>query len=480
MDRPPSDLSWWLSEAQPAGFKATSPLDGSTRADLCIVGGGYTGLWTALHVKEQDPAADVVLLEAGTCGSGASGRNGGFALSWWAKLATLVKLFGPEEAVRLAEASAESVTAIGDFCAEHDIDAHYRQEGWMWTATNPAQLDSWSEAMDVAASHGREPFRSVPAEDVAAMAGSPAHLDGVFEPTAATVQPAALAVGLRRVALERGVRIFEYSPMRSWLDLGSKVRIQTASGTVHADKVVLATNAWMVREPQIARMLVVVTSDMVITRPIPELLEHTGPRDGLAVSDSRMLVNYYRTTRDHRMAFGHGGGRFGFGRRVPDSFNGPSSRTEAVAAAMRQIYPTLGRELIDSSWTGPIDRSISSLPLFGRLNGSDRVLYGVGYSGNGVGPSHLGGRILASLALDRRDEWTTSRMANGPVGLYPPEPLKYFGGVALRSVLERKERTEDSGRTPGRLVRTASLLAPPGLVPVRRKSKPPNRVAPGR
>lgn len=471
MDQPVSELSWWLAEAQGTDDTAAPPLTGEIRADICIVGGGYTGLWTALQIKQQDPATEVVILEASTCGSGASGRNGGFALSWWAKLATLVKLFGADEGVRLAEASADAITSIGEFCAQHDIDAHFRPEGWLWAATNRAQLDSWDEAQAVAGRHGRDPFRPLSTESVATMAGSDTHLGGVFEPTAATVQPALLARGLRRVALESGVRIFEHTPMQSWEE-DRGVRVRTPSGSVRSDKLVLATNAWMVREPQVARMLVVVTSDMVVTRPIPEILDRTGPRDGLAVSDSRMLVNYYRTTRDRRLAFGHGGGRFGFGRSVGKRFNGPSARAAAVSAAMTRLYPELTGDLVESSWTGPIDRSISSLPVFGHLNGSERVLYGVGYSGNGVGPSHLGGRILASLALERADEWSASRMARGPVGTYPPEPIKYVGGVALRAVLERKEKTEDRGKTPGRLIRTASLLAPPGLVPVRRNSSP--------
>ncbi len=479
MDRPVSELSWWLAQAQGADFASAPPLTGGVRADICIVGGGYTGLWTALQIKRQDPAAEVVVLEASTCGSGASGRNGGFALSWWAKLATLVKLFGAEEGVRLAEASQEAISSIGEFCAEHDIDAHFRPEGWLWAATNRAQLDSWDEARAVAGQHGREPFRSLSPEAVVTMAGSPTHLGGVFEPTAATVQPALLARGLRRVALESGVRIFEHTPMQSWAE-DHGVRVNTPLGTVEADKLVLATNAWMVREPQVARMLVVVTSDMVVTRPIPELLDRTGPQDGLAVSDSRMLVNYYRTTSDQRLAFGHGGGSFGFGRSVGKRFNGPSSRASAVSEAMTRLYPEIDTNLVESSWTGPIDRSISSLPVFGHLNGSERVLYGVGYSGNGVGPSHLGGRILASLALGQDDEWSASRMAHGPVGTYPPEPIKYVGGVSLRAVLQRKEKTEDRGRTPGRLIRTASLLAPPGLVPVRRNSKPDNGTTAGR
>lgn len=471
MNRPVAELSWWLSEAQGVDYESMAPLIGSIRSDVCIIGGGFTGLWTAFHIKQEDPGADVVLLEARTCGSGASGRNGGMALSWWAKLATLTKLFGPDEAVRLADASGEAISAIGELCARHGIEAHFHHEGWLWTATNRAQLGAWDDAIAAAARHGREPFRALSAVEVASRAGSVTHVGGVFESTAATVQPALLARGLRRVALECGVRIFEQTPMESW-DEGQSVRVRTPAGNVTTEKLVLATNAWMVREPEVARMLVVVTSDMVVTRPVPELLERTGPRRGLGVSDSRMLVNYYRTTHDHRMAFGRGGGSFGYGRRVSSRFNGPSARADVVAAAMTQIYPDLDASLVTTSWTGPIDRSISSLPVFGRLGGCARVLYGVGYSGNGVAPSYLGGRILASLALDRRDVWTTSRMAQGPVGTYPPEPVKYIGGIALRAVLARKERVEDQGRSPGRLIRAASLLAPPGLVPVRRKVQP--------
>lgn len=466
-----AQLSWWLAEAQSEAGVPAPPLRGDTSADVCIVGGGYSGLWTAIHLKASNPTADVVLLEGRTCGSGASGRNGGLIMSWWSKLPTLVKLFGVQDGLRLANASAEAVTAIGEFCAQNDIEAHYRQEGWLWAATNQAQLGSWEEAISLAAVHGKQPFRELTAHEAAAEAGSKTYLGGVFEPTAATVQPAMLARGLRRVAIDRGVRIHEHSPMTRWED-GSRVRVSTPGGTVDAGKVVLATNAWMVREAQIARALVVVTSDMVVTRPIPELLRMTGPRDGLAVSDSRMLVNYHRTTHDQRLAFGHGGGSFGFGRRVGSRFDGASARADAVAKAMNQMYPDLTSSLVASSWTGPIDRSVSSLPFFGALGRTGRVVYGVGYSGNGVGPSYLGGTILASLALDCRDEWTESRMAQGPIGAYPHEPAKYLGGVALRAVLARKEKVEDQGRKPSRIVHALSLLAPPGLVPVRRDREP--------
>lgn len=462
-------LSWWLAQTDTARDEPTPALDGVSTCDVCVVGGGYSGLWTAIRLKEAEPAADVMLIEARECGSGASGRNGGFVLSWWAKLATLVKLFGSEEAVRLAGASAGAVTGIGAFCEEHGIDAHYRNDGWLWAATNTAQLGSWDEAIAVAAELGREPFRALSRDRVAEAAGSRAHVGGVLEPSAATVQPALLARGLRRVALERGVQIHERTPMTTWVD-GPRVRVTTPRGTVDAAKLVLSTNAWMVREQHIARSLVIVTSDMVVTEPIPGDRPPL-PERGLAVSDSRMLVNYYQTTQDGRLAFGHGGGSFGFGRKVGARFDGASSRARDVVAAMRRAYPDVPTR-ITTSWTGPIDRSISSVPFFGRLGHTGNVIYGVGYSGNGVGPTYLGGRILASLALDTRDEWSASRIARGPVGHYPPEPAKYVGGVALRAVLARKERVEDRGHTPGPVVRAASMLAPPGLVPVRRSSKP--------
>ena len=200
--------SLWLEEAL-AGAEDAPRLAGEERADVCIAGGGYTGLWTAIRLKEHDPGLDIVLVEADVCGGGASGRNGGFVLSWWAKFGTLKKVCGGEEAVRLARASAEGVDGIGAFCAEQGIDAHYRRDGWLWAATSEAQLGAWDETVATIGSFGQEPFERLGPEEAARRAGEPTHLGGVYEPTGATVQPALLARGLRRVAVERGVRIFD-------------------------------------------------------------------------------------------------------------------------------------------------------------------------------------------------------------------------------------------------------------------------------
>jgi glycine/D-amino acid oxidase-like deaminating enzyme len=133
--------SLWLQEALHAedGVESQEVLE-DTKADVCIVGGGYTGLWTALRIKELEPGADVVVIEQDICGGGPSGRNGGFALTWWSKIQTLIKRVGEEEALRLVRASEDAVREIGAFCTREGVDAHFHQGGWLWTATSPAQV----------------------------------------------------------------------------------------------------------------------------------------------------------------------------------------------------------------------------------------------------------------------------------------------------------------------------------------------------
>ena len=456
--------SLWLEEAPPLA-RAAPPLEETVSADVCVVGGGYTGLWTAIRLKALEPSLDVALVEAETCGSGASGRNGGFVLSFWAKLPTLKKLYGSHEAVRIAQASAAAVGEIGTFCAQHDIDAHYRPDGWLWTATSEAQVGLWEPTLAEARAGGVAPFTRLEPAEVSRRAGSSAQLAGVFEPTAATVQPALLAHGLRRVALESGVQIFEHSPMVA-LDRSARPVVRTAGGAVSAGAVVLALNAWACRIRELRRAIAVVSSDMVATEPVPDALEAAGLRTGVAISDSRLLVHYWRATLDGRIAFGKGGGTLAFRGRVSPRFEGPSPYAPRTTASLRAFYPSLADVAVPISWTGPIDRSATGLPFFGPLGGRADIVYGVGYSGNGVGPSFLAGRILASLALRLEDEWSTMGLVSGPPRTFPPEPVRYLGGRLVRRAVVAKERAEDADGRAGYVTRRLASLAPGGLVPV--------------
>lgn len=464
--------SLWLREAL-GGVEEEAPrLEGEEKADVCIVGGGYTGLWTALRLKEHDPSVDVVLVEGDVCGGGASGRNGGFVLSWWAKFAKLEHLVGAEEALRLCRASAGAVEAIGGYCRANGIDAHFRHDGWLWAATSAAQVGAWDETLAAIERHGEQPFVRLEPDEVARRAGSATHLAGVLEPSGATVQPALLARGLRRVALEQGVRIFERSAMVR-LERSRPPRVHTSAGRVTAERVVLAINAWLAQIGELSRSLFVLASDMVATPPVPERLAEIGLTDGVAISDSRLLVNYYRTTLDGRVAFGQGGGLIAMGGKIGRAFHGvaPPARAEHVTRSFHELYPALADVPTPLSWTGPIDRSHDALPVFGRLGGRPDIVYGAGYSGNGVGPCYLGGRMLASLALGLDDEWAHSALLFGPRGGFPPEPIRYLGAHVVRAAVARKERREDEGKTAGSFTRLVAGLAPAGLVPVEKKDR---------
>ena len=455
-------VSWWLQEAGP--LAPAQELTGARRADVCIVGGGFTGLWTALEIKRVEPSLDVVVVEADVCGSGASGRNGGFAMTFWHHFIGLERVCGATEAVRLARASDAAVAAIGEFCDEHGIQAQYRRAGWFWTATNQAQVGAWDSTIAAIERQGEQPFQRMDAEEVAARTGSPRHLAGVFEPGSATVQPALLTRGMLRIARTLGVHVYERSPVTA-IERAGHLTVRTDHGHVTAERVVVAMGAWASQMRELRRAFVIVSSDIVITDRVTDRLEQTDLRDGVSISDSRLMVHYYRATDDGRVAFGKGGGRLAYGTRIPASLSGPSPIAEEVAGSLRATYPWLASTPIASSWTGPIDRTVDGLPFFCTLGRPDLVC-GAGFSGNGVGPSALGGRILASLALGLDDEWARCGLVRSPPSGLPPEPLRYFGGRVVRGAVARKERAEDAGRPPAMIDRALARLAPTGLVPL--------------
>jgi putative aminophosphonate oxidoreductase len=460
--------SLWLQEALLGEEAAEAPeLREDVEADVCIVGGGYTGLWTALRVMELEPDASVVVLEADICGGGPSGRNGGFALSWWPKVETLSKRVGREEALRLVKASEAAIAEIGAFCEREGIDAHFRQGGWLWTATSPAQLGSWEGAVRAAEEYGEQPFELLDREAVQARTGSPVHLGAAFEKSAATVQPALLARGLRRVAFARGVRVHERTPMVE-LDREAGI-VRAPSGSVRAEAIVLALNAWAIRIPELSRALVAVSSDIVATAPMPDRLEESGWTGGEAISDCRLMVHYYRTTRDGRVVFGRGGGRLAFGGRVNSNFDHNEGQTEGLKEDLVRLVPAADGAPVTNAWGGPIDRTTDGLPFCGQLaGGRGRIVYGTGYSGNGVAPSLTFGKILASSALGLADEWTEAGLNRGVASRFPPEPIRFLGGLVVREAVRRKESREDRGLSCDPVTGAVAGLAPQGFFRVSR------------
>jgi glycine/D-amino acid oxidase-like deaminating enzyme len=451
----------WLTEAGVDEPPAPA-LRGAVRADVTIVGGGFLGLWTAIRIKQHEPGRSVAIVEQDVCGGGASGRNGGFALSWWAKLPSLAALFGIEEAKRLAHQSADAVAELGRFSALHGIDAQFSDAGWIWSATAPAHVGAWEGAVSLCERAGVDVWQRLAPEDLHARTGSERHVAGVLDTTSGSVQPAALARGMRRVALELGVQIFEHTPVR-WLRRERGCVVASDAGRLTSEKLVLAGNAWMAGLHGLRGALVVVSSDIVATAPIPEQLERIGWTSAEVITDSQQMVLYYRRTPEGRVVFGKGGWGLAFGGHIGAQFDRHRGRAEATRAEFRRVYPGLADVAIETDWSGPIDRSVDGLPLLGHLGRRRDVLFGAGFSGNGVAPSALGGQVLASLALERDDEWSAHPLVDRRIKRFPPEPLRFVGAHVVKGAVRRKDRAAIVGRPAPRIVRLVAGLAPSGL-----------------
>jgi glycine/D-amino acid oxidase-like deaminating enzyme len=445
---------YWLEEA---GAVAPAPsLAGQVDADVVVVGGGFTGLWAAWHLKQLEPEARVVVLEADGCGRGPSGRNGGCCNAMWFQLASMRERWGDAPALAVARAAQEAVEGIGAFCADERVDAWFRQAGYLQVSTASAHDSVLGRALGACRELGPEALAPLSHEEVMARCASPLFRAGAISPSGATLQPARLVLGLRDRLRARGVALFESSPVLALRDGAAGVEARTAGGSVRAGSAVLAIGGaarnW---HGPLRDRLSIASSHIVITEPVPELLEEIGWTGGECVIDARALVDYFRTTPDGRIVFGWGGGRIAIGARLGGRSELDAEVVARVAAHLHAFFPGLAGRAIAHAWGGPIDASPTHLPLVLPLAGG-RAFVAAGYTGNGVGPSHMVGRTLASLALDRRDDPSRLAFVDPSPPRIPPEPLQWIGAEAIRAGLIAKEEAELAGRSPGKV---ASALA---------------------
>ena len=446
---------YWLEEA--GGWEPAPALTGERHADVVIVGGGYTGMWAAWHVKQLEPEATVVLLEADRCGYGPSGRNGGFCNLMWFSLPNMRERWGDAGALAVARAAEEAAVGIGEFCDGEGVDAWYRHGGYLQVSTAAAHDTVWANALEACRELGAEDaIAPLSATQVAERCASPAFRGGAFYSRAATVQPARLAFGLRERLRGRGVEVYERSLVSRVVGSASGVEVHTAGGVIRAQRAVLAVGA-AAKSPSgpFHNRLSVASSHIVLTEPVPELLEEIGWTGGECITDSRALIDYFRTTPDGRIAFGWGGGRIAMGARLHGRTELDPEVVSLVAKHLWSYFPGLRGRAITHAWGGPIDASPTHLPLVLPLRGG-RAFAAAGYTGNGVGPSHMVARTLASLALDRQDEPSRFAFVDPSPPHVPPEPFHWLGGEAIRAGIQRKEQAQLTGRRPDPI---SSLLA---------------------
>lgn len=456
----PSDRSWWLDEALKAegNVPDKASLIGTIEADIVIVGGGFTGLWTALALKQRKADLKIALIEASICGSGASGKNGGKVHGYWASLPGMVQNIGRDEALAVARAGTKAQDGIRAFATQPGRDVWWREAGNIRVATTPLQDAKIRPHIETAKALGvADTAQELTPEMVADYCKSPVFRGGIYLPEGANVQPARLARALRQAAIEAGVAIYENTPMVA-LEAGSPNRVRTPQGEIIARDVVLATNTALASEADIKPHLTVFSSYALMTEQAPEQLHAMGWTGEEGIADLRMFVHYFRKTTDGRMLMGSGSG--------PISFNGNSTSSKLMHDAgsaqravngLRRLLPGLANVAVEKVWGGGIEISADRLPFF-RIRPNTRIHYGCGYSGHGVNPTYIGGQCLASLVLDMKDEWTALPLCTRNIPKLPPEPFRTLGGRLVRQGIIACEEADENGMQAAWHMRAAAAI----------------------
>jgi glycine/D-amino acid oxidase-like deaminating enzyme len=429
---------FWLDD--PAAPPAQPALVGPLEADLAVIGGGYTGLWTVLQAKEADPDLDVVLVEARTAGWAASGRNGGFcAASLTHGEANGLDRFA-DEFVTLERLGRENLDGIEDTITRHKIDAEFERAGELDIAVEPWQVDDLHEFAGLLAQHGIEPV-ILDREQTQALVHSPTYLasrwdaDGV-----ALIHPAKLAWGLRRACLDLGVRIFEHTEVTEIVSDGARLLLRWPFGTVRARQVALATNASTSLLRRLGNYVVPVYDYALVTEPLsPEQRCSIGWEGRQGLADLGNQFHYYRLTADNRILWGGYDVIYHFGSKIRAEQDQRLSTSVALAEQFFTTFPQLEGLRFTHRWGGVIDTCSRFTAFWGRAYGG-RLAYAVGYTGLGVGASRFGARVMLDLLDGADNERTRLGMVRSKPLPFPPEPFRYTGIQLTRWAIDRADR----------------------------------------
>lgn len=434
---------FWLDDLPPQPERPT--LRGAHEVDLVIVGGGYTGLWTALLARRRDPDARIAIVEAKTVGWAASGRNGGFCEASLTHGRDNGLARWPEEIDRLDELGMANLDAMGADIAEWGVDAEWERVGALSVATEPHQLEWLDEWAQDAADRGDGHVLRLDQAQVRASVASPVYLGGVFETQSnALVHPGKLAAGLARAAEERGIEIFEHSPVRSLNDVGGGVEVVTASGRVSARKAVLATNVFPSLLKRNRLMTVPVYDYVLMTEPLTDDQRAAIGWEGRqGLSDLANQFHYFRQTADGRILFGGYDAVYHYGGRVRAEYENRPASFEKLASHFFTMFPQLEGLRFTHRWAGAIDTCSRFCAFYGSAR-DGKVAYASGFTGLGVAATRFAGEVMLDLLEGFSTERTELRMVREKPLPFPPEPAASIGINATRWSLDRADH--DRGR----------------------------------
>ncbi|MDX3097386.1 FAD-dependent oxidoreductase [Streptomyces sp. ME02-6991-2B] len=437
-----------LADAQPTPFwledpgrpRAGSALVGDEHCDLLVVGGGYTGLWTALLAKERDPRRDVVLIEGKEVGWAASGRNGGFcAASLTHGLANGLARW-PEEFGRLEELGNRNLDGIEATVARYGIDCDFERSGEIDVATEPYQLDELRASAEAAARHGVE-LELLDRDQVRAEVDSPTFVGGLYDRTGvAVLHPAKLAWGLKRACEELGVRVYEHTRATRLARNGSGMAVRTPYGRVFARHVALGTNVFPSLLRRLRHYIVPVYDYALVTEPLtPRQLDAVGWKNRQGLSDSANRFHYFRLTADHRILWGGYDAVYPYGGRLDAARDERPQTFLTLARHFFRCFPQLEGVRFSHSWGGAIDTCSRFAAFYGTAH-DGKAAYAAGYTGLGVGATRFGAEVMLDLLSGEPTERTELRMVRTKPLPFPPEPLAWAGIGFTKWSLDRADR----------------------------------------
>lgn len=426
-------LSLWFDQRAAAGDPLTprAPLDGNIEADVAVVGGGLTGLWTAWYLLEHDPGLRIVVLEKEIAGFGASGRNGGWCSALFPRSTrSLAQTHGHDAAIRQRRAMIDTVDEVGRASAAAGIDCDFVKGGTLVFARTPAQLESARADVREAESFG---------VDHPVLVDGPGGHPAVFDPDCARVQPAALVRGLAHALEERGVVIHEQTEVVDW----SPRRVATVRGSVSAEHVIVALEGYRSTIPRASRDILPLYSLMIATEPLSEAVwEEIGIEHGQTFSDYRHLLIYGQRTADDRFAFGGRGARYHWGSAVRPAYDRVERVFDHLRATLGELFPAAATAEITHRWGGPlgVPRDWHASVRYDRHTGIGSA---GGYVGDGLSTTNLAGRTLADLVTGEHSDLTRLPFVDHVSPRWEPEPFRFIGsnlGLAAMAVADVEER----------------------------------------
>jgi len=458
MNSVPSDqtyrpVSFWL-DTVPGSLAPGEVLPGDLTVDVAIAGAGLTGLWTAYYLATAQPGLRIAVCEAQIAGFGASGRNGGWCSALFpASLGKLTRMAGRDAAIAMYRAMQATVDEVGRVAAAENIDCHWAKGGTVQLARSATQLERAKAEVAEMREHGfgEDDLVLLTESEARARVAASSVLGGTYTPHCAAIHPARLVRGLARVVRERGVKLFERTPVT---EIAPRA-LRTTRGTVTADYVIRATEGYTPALPGLHRAVIPVYSLMIATEPLPDSTwEHVGLDGRPTFGDGRHLIIYGQRTADGRLAFGGRGAPYHLGSAVRPSFD----RVPAVFADLRrtlgELFPALGDVAVTHTWGGPLGIARDWCASAG-LDRDTGLGWAGGYVGDGLATTNLAGRTLADLILDPGSDLTGLPWVNHRSPDWEAEPLRWLGVNAGLRTMGWADRAE--GRT-GRSSRAAQVM----------------------